>query len=261
MPHLSARRLTALALAALTGLALIAVIGTALLRTPTAFRLSSSRPPSHTQAAAAPSAEPLLAACGQTAAPRSSAAGVAGTWLVGPGSEAGYRAHEKFAVLQSPHEAVARTPRVAGSATLAPGAGASLRLERACFAVDLSSLKSQDALPGFNTADRDDLTRDLLNTGSRPYATFTAPAVDLPASAGQGAISNLRVPGQFQVNGTERPNSAVIDSRISGGEMQLVGSLVVNTTEHGVEVPNGADFVSVDPRITVEFSLRLTRAD
>jgi hypothetical protein len=41
----------------------------------------------------------------------------------------------------------------------------------------------------------------------------------------------------------------------------LVGSLVVNATEHGVEVPNGADFVSVDPRIIVEFSLRLTRAD
>src|SRR5262249_7222149 len=65
----------------------------------------ASVPPS-APPAATPSA-PLSLVCRRPA-------GATGLWVIQPGSLAGYRAHEKFEQLTSPHEAVARTGQVGG---------------------------------------------------------------------------------------------------------------------------------------------------
>jgi hypothetical protein len=236
---------------------LVAALATINLRAPKVFSLSTPAAAPAASPSGVPSADPLSAACG-SAGPVGKAAGLAGTWVVEPGSQAGYRAHEKFAVLESPHEAVARTPRVAGVATIRRGTG-SYRLEGACFVVELAGLTSQDSVPGFDTSDRDGTVREMLSTAQHPYATFRIDPVELPASAGAGQLSGFTAPGRFEVNGVERPASAKIDARLSGDQIQIAGSLPVDVLQHGVDVPTGADFVSVDPHITVEFSLILGR--
>ena len=58
--------------------------------------------------------DPLAQACRGPALPPTTSSTIAGgLWVIQPGSLAGYRAHEKFAQVPSPHVAVARTERVA----------------------------------------------------------------------------------------------------------------------------------------------------
>jgi hypothetical protein len=58
---------------------------------------------------------------------------------VGPGSQAGFRAHEKFAEIATPHEAVALTDRLAGWITVRED-GSAIEVTGACIAVELASL-------------------------------------------------------------------------------------------------------------------------
>jgi hypothetical protein len=239
-------------------LVLLGALGVATLRAPKAFRLSPSARPATSSAPVSASTTGLGAACGTRKAAPSTAGGLAGAWLVRPGSEAGYRAHEKFVVLESPHEAVARTQNVAGTVTITKDQPSSYRLESACFAVEVATLTSQDSVPGFNTADRDGNVRDMLSSHDHPFATFRTGRIDLPASAAAGSLAAFSVPGTFEVAGVARPATAILDGRLTGDQLQVVGKLPVNVEEHGIGVPSGADFVSVDPHITVEFSLLLT---
>ena len=117
---------------------------------------------------------PLARACRQPALPAAAAGqntGLSGLWVVQPGSVAGYRAHEKFAELPSPHVAVSRTGQISGW-LLAMDQGGVRAIETACVAVDLATLKSVDELPGFNTANRDGSARDFLNVDRYPFAIF-----------------------------------------------------------------------------------------
>ena len=98
--------------------------------------------------------DPLALACRRPAVPGNSTPGIDGLWTTQTGSVVGYRAHEKFAELTSPHEAVARTERLNGWILVATSAG-SIQLLTGCIAVDVRTLHSIDELPGFNTADRD----------------------------------------------------------------------------------------------------------
>src|SRR5881628_2826216 len=108
-----------LAWKALAGAALVAILGTAAAFTylnhtrPEALGLASTTPRSP---APSPSPEdPLVQACRRPSVPvNAGTSGVTGLWVVQPGSEAGYRAHEKFFELTSPHVAVARTDKLSG---------------------------------------------------------------------------------------------------------------------------------------------------
>src|SRR4051794_16321019 len=101
----------------LAAVALLAIAGTVGTITyinhvrPQALGLASPVP--RTSAPSPSPDDPLVAACRPPSAPQSSTA-VIGLWLLQPGSIAGYRAHEKFAEITSPHEAVARTDHLSG---------------------------------------------------------------------------------------------------------------------------------------------------
>jgi len=143
-----------------------AVAGTVLIagsRTPARLGIPTARAGGAAPASPAPgpTGDPLAGACGS---PPSAATGhgIGGTWIVGPGSQAGFRAHEKFAEIATPHEAVARTDRLASWITMREDDSA-IEVTGACIAVELASLRSEDTVPGLNTLDRDGAVRDLLN--------------------------------------------------------------------------------------------------
>src|SRR3989442_3394720 len=87
--------------------------------------------------------DPLALACRRPAVPSNSTPGIDGLWATQPGSIAGYRAHEKFAELTSPHDAVARTGRVSGWILVSTSADSVLLLT-ACIAVAVRTLHIVD---------------------------------------------------------------------------------------------------------------------
>ena len=209
--------------------------------TPTPARLGL--PAAAASAPAPGSSDPLEAACGSP--PK------AGAWTVARGAVAGFRAHEKFAGLEAPHEAVARTDRVTGWIQVAAGA-ASGRIQEACIAVELGSLVSEDSLPGMNTHDRDGAVRGMLNVSEHPYARFRITA---PVTVG------TTLPGELEINGVSLAATAGLTAHTQDADrLQAAGWVPVNAADYGVEVPNAANFVVVDSHVTVEFSLAFERA-
>jgi hypothetical protein len=227
-----------------------------------------SRPPELTLAqqtkrgaAASPSpGDPLAQVCRQPAVQPTRSSSIApGLWVVQPGSVVGYRAHEQFAEVTSPHEAVARTERVIGW-LLVGGDDASPLVETGCVAVELASLHSVDQLPGFNTADRDSSARDFLNVPEHPYAVFQPFPSPVSPGIDRGGTVRLQLSGVLEVNGTSRPAKFTLDVRIASGQVAVAGSTTVNVQEFGIQVPQTmGDFVAVNPNITLEVSLVLLR--
>jgi hypothetical protein len=216
-------------------------------------------PISRTPAPPTADSDPLSQVCRRPALPANGTASeVAGLWIIQPASLAGYRAREKFAGFPSPHEAVARTDRVSGWLLVA-GDAANAQLVTGCVVVQLDSFRSVDRLPGFNVADRDEITRDLLNVVAHPYGVFQPYPAPLNPDIASGSTVQMRVSGALELNGTSLPATFPLDLRFAGGQVAVAGRTAVNARAFGIEVPQAADFVVVDPQITLEISLVLLK--
>ena len=203
--------------------------------------------------------DPLTLACRPPAVPNNTGSGVAGLWVIQPGSLAGYRAHEKFAELTSPHEAVARTDRASGWILVAI-AGDAIQIETGCIAVDVRTLTSVDELPGLNTGDRDKSARDFLGAGSHPFVVFLPYPASLTVDLASTAVQHVQIRGDLQVRGVTRPAQFGLDARLQHNQLAVAGSTTVAVGDFGVEVPQEVgDFVQVDPGITLEVSLILLK--
>jgi hypothetical protein len=248
----------------LGGAVLLAILGTAAAITyinhtrPTELGLASATPRSP---APSPSPEdPFTTACPKAPSAGGSTTGVAGLWIVQPGSLAGYRAREKFAELTSPHEAVARTDRLTGW-LLIGDEGGTLALEGGCVAVDVRTLQSIDELPGFNTRDRDQNARDFLNTSAHPFVIFQPDRTTLHLDAAGTAAQHATLTGVLEISGVTKHASFKMDVRLKDGQVSAAGRTTVDVGQFGVEVPQEAGgFVRVNPNIVLEVSLILVRS-
>jgi polyisoprenoid-binding protein YceI len=203
--------------------------------------------------------DPLALTCRRPAVPGNSPRGVAGLWTIQPASVAGYRAHEKFADLTSPHEAVARTDRLSGWILVASGSG-STQLVTGCVAVDVRTLHSVDVLPGFNRADRDRSASDFLSAGLHPFVVFQPYPAPLALDPNSGAVQHVRISGDLQISGVTGQATFSLDLQLNHNQLTAAGSTTVQAGDFGVQVPQGAGgFVSVDPNITLEVSLILLK--
>jgi YceI-like domain len=224
-------------------------------------RLALPDPSRSSSSSASPSApaDPLGQAC---VVPRPRAAGrsPAELWVIATGSQAGYRAREKWAQLPSPHEAVARTDRVAGWLSVSDEGGA-LAVEGGCFAVDLTELKSVDTVPGQKMSDRDENVRGFLDTDHHPTARYVPHPIGLPGALVNGHVTKVDIPGEIELKGIQRPATATLEIRYDAGSTSVAGLLPVIAEDHQIELPKAADFVSVDSRIVVEFALVLRRLE
>ncbi len=203
--------------------------------------------------------DPLALACRRPAVPGNSTPGIDGLWTTQPGSVVGYRAHEKFAELTSPHEAVARTERLNGWILVATSAG-SIQLLTGCIAVDVRTLHSIDELPGFNTADRDRSANEMLGAYRHPFVIFQPYPASLALDPSSTAVQHVRLAGDLQIRDVAKQSTFSLDVRLKDNQLSAAGNTMVQVGDFGVEVPQEAGgFVRVDPQITLEVSLVLLK--
>jgi hypothetical protein len=195
---------------------------------------------------------------GASASASTSAAELAGAWSIQSGSQVGYRVREQFVGQTSTHDAVARTSGVSGGLTIAQ-AGSALQATGISVTARLADLHSVDSVAGRDVSDRDQVVRRSLDTSPDPDATFTASSVAIPAAALQGQTVSLTVPGQLTVHGTARAVQASLQGRVSGGRLQLAGTVPVTMTDYGVKPPR-VPFVSVPAQVTVEMALAYAKS-
>jgi len=234
----------------IAGAAVIAVIALAgggayvyffsgLRSSPNALGLSAS--PS-TQASTSPSA--------------STAGSLAGSWTVTTGSLAGYRVKELFVGETSKHEAVARTSTVTGSLTVA-GASTGYQVSAITITAVLTGLHSVDTVAGRDVSQRDGFVSRQMNLQQFPSATFTASSVSVTGST-SGPV-DLTLPGKLTIHGVTKDVTASAKAQLSGSKVEVAGSVSIAMTDYGVTPPS-VPFTTVDPQVTIEFDIFLTKA-
>ena len=181
-----------------------------------------------------------------------------GRWKVASGSEVGYRAHEQFINQQSPTEAVARTSKVGGGLQVGLE-GSAYVASSIDFTADLSSLVSQDKYATFQTYQRDYFVRSIyLQTDVYPTAEFRAPSASVPLSAAPGPAT-VATAGSLKVHGVTRNVTTTMQVQLSGGRVEIVGSIAVDMRDFGIDVPD-ISFTKAQPQVVIEYHLLLVRA-
>ena len=208
--------------------------------------------PAATAAASTSSASVSLAP--GASADQASAGDVAGTWNVASGSEAGYRVRERLANLSAESDAVGRTPDVTGSITVeANGDGA--KLTAGTLTVNTQTITSDRQM-------RDNrLRNEGLQTDQYPTATFTlTQPVDVPTSALTGTAANLTLVGDLTLHGVTKSVQIPAQAQLTGGQIQVAGSLGFPLADFQISPPNVGGFVlSISDQGTLEFLVAFTK--
>ncbi len=185
------------------------------------------------------------------------AGGLAGTWTVTTGSRAGYRVQELFVGQTSKHEAVARTTNVSGSLTVS-GDSNGYEVSKITLTAVLTDLHSEDSVAGRDVTQRDGFVARDMNLQQFPNATFTASSASVPGAVTSQAV-DVTVPGKLTIHGVTKDVTATAKAQVTGGEIEIAGSLVIVMTDYGVSPPS-VPFTTSDSQVTIEFQLFLTRA-
>jgi len=170
-----------------------------------------------------------------------------GLWVIGAGSELGYRVAE--VLFGVPTEGVGRTDQVTGSIRLDGST-----LTEASFTVDVASITSDDGR-------RDNQFRGRIMSASEfPTATFTltAPA-DLGVEATEGASVTTTVSGDLTLRGVTLPVEVTVEARITEGRLGVLGTVPVVFTDFGIVDPSITG-IRVEPDGLIEFLLVLDPA-
>jgi polyisoprenoid-binding protein YceI len=194
-------------------------------------------------ALASPSAGAQSSALTSTAIP--------GSWKVAPKSVAGYRVREQLAFLSAPSDAVGRTSQISGTVTIA-GSGTTLTVSAASLTVNVASLTSDQSM-------RDSHLQTLgIESAQFPRATFVlASPVTLPANATSGAEIQVSLQGALTIHGTTKTVTIPVQARVTGTQIEVVGSITFPWGEFNMQAPNVGGFVTVDGTATMEFDLLL----
>jgi polyisoprenoid-binding protein YceI len=247
-------RLTALAILAIVGIAVGGFIAyDQVLRGDAVAALTL---PAATPAAASsddPSPASSAPAAASSAAPVS-ATGVAGTWNVTTGSEAGYRVRERLANLPAESDAVGRTSDVTGSITVESN-GDGARLAAGTLTVNTTTIVS-------NESRRDNRLRsEGLQTDQYPTATFTVTQpVDVPAAALAGTATNLTLTGDLTLHGVTKTVQIPAEAQLVGNTVQVAGTFTFPLADFQISAPNVGGFIlSIADQGTLEFLISFSK--
>jgi len=182
------------------------------------------------------------------------AAAIPGTWTIGAESVVGYRVRERLANLSADSDAVGRTDKITGSVTIT-ASGAALTVTAADFRVDMTTITSDRSM-------RDNRLRtDGIQTDSFPTSTFTlTEPVTVPAEATSGAQVDVTLHGDLTLHGVTKTVDIPAKAQLSGGLIQIAGSLAFPFSDFGINPPNVGGFVTVEDNGTLEFLVNLTKS-
>jgi len=203
------------------------------------------------------SPSPLALSTPSASASAAPAGGLDGNWTVTTGSIAGYRVKELFVGETSKHEAVAQTSTVSGSLTLS-GDSSGYQVTGITFTAALTSLHSVDSVAGRNVVQRDSYVSRQMNLQQFPTATFTATSGSVPATDGSGPV-DVSAAGKLTIHGVTKDVTATARAQLTGGKIEIVGSMSIDMTDYGVSPPS-VPFTTVDSQVTIEFQLFLTKS-
>lgn len=199
--------------------------------------------------AADPSATSATAARAASSADASGGSGdLAGTWTITTGSQAGYRVREQLANLPAESDAVGRTDQVSGTITVT-SAGSTRSVTAGTIKVDTTSITS-------DKTQRDNRLRtEGLQTDTYPTATFTlTQTVEIPAAAIAGTSSDVTLTGDLTIHGVTKSVQIPVKAQLSGGTIQVAGSVSFPLSDYGMTAPNiGGFIVSIADQGTLEF--------
>ena len=155
------------------------------------------------------------------------AAAASGTWVAGPGSQAGYRV--RASILGQGGDVAGRTGAVSGNVVLA-----GTRVVSAAFAVDLTGIE-QGGKPQQQLA-------KIMNLATYPDAQFTLTApIELGAAPTVGTPFSVTAAGSLAMNGTSRPVTLTMLARFNGVEADIAGSIPVSFSDWGIKTPSGLE--------------------
>lgn len=184
------------------------------------------------------------AAAGDTA---SATTGIAGTWTIGSGSQAGYRVHETLAGQKA--VAVGRTDSVTGTVTITGTTmtAAEITVQVADIASDNGQRNSQ-----FNGR--------IMDTAEYPTATFvlTKPVAFSTLPTTQAAVT-VSATGKLTLHGTSKEVTFPISVQRTSAGLAATGSIDIAYQDYGIDNPSVGGFVSVGDSGTIEFLLVATR--
>ena len=144
-------------------------------------------------------------------------------------------------------EAVGRTPDVSGTATLdgSQVTAGQVSVQVATIASDQSRRDGRFA-------------GDIMDSAEFPTATFTlTEPLDLGEAFTSGAATTVDASGQFTMHGVTNPVTFPVTAVRNGSDVDVSGTIPVTFADYGIETPNIADFVSVQPTGEVEFLVKL----
>ena len=165
---------------------------------------------------------PLALPAGAARAP---AGPLGGTWIVAPGSKAGFRVQEHAVGFSN--AVVGRTDGVTGTLVISGD-----RVIRAAFRIDLATVK-------VNGKTQPQFARSL-GTRSDPVATVTLlrPVTLGPAFAA-GSVAAVTVPGRLAMHQASRTVTVTLSARRAGTTLQAAGSIPVVFPRWGIQAPAG----------------------
>jgi polyisoprenoid-binding protein YceI len=171
---------------------------------------------------------------------------VEGTWAVGRGSVAGYRAEEVLVVQDN--TAAGRTDQVIGQLTID-----GTTVTAASFVVNMRSVES-------DSPQRDEEYRRIMDTAGHPSSTLdlTEP-IELGQVPPEGEVITRTASGRFTIRGVTRTVSFDLKARRVQGRIEVLGSIPVKWSEYNVPDPSNG-LVRVQNNGTIEFLLYLDRA-
>jgi polyisoprenoid-binding protein YceI len=189
---------------------------------------------------------PLPTAGATTTAPAAAPNEVEGTWRVGRGSVAGYRAQE--VLLVQDNTAVGRTDKVSGEMTIA-----GTTVTAAEYVVDMSAVTSDQP-------QRDQRYREIMDTPRHPTSRFvlTQP-IDVDQVPPEGEVVTRPATGRFTIRGVTRTVTFDLRARRVAGRIEVLASIPVRWSDYGIPDP-GNGFVRVQDNGTIELLLQLDRA-
>jgi polyisoprenoid-binding protein YceI len=172
---------------------------------------------------------------------------VDGKWVIGSGSQAGYRVQEVLAGQNN--VAAGRTSHVTGSLQIS-----GTTVSAAAFTVDLSTVVSDQSQRDQQFNGR------IMDTAQFPVATFT---LTKPISLGSLPHVNqtvtVKAVGTLAMHGVTKPVTASLQARDSGSTIVVVGEIPVLFANWNIANPSFGSFVRTKNNGLVEFSLNTTR--
>ena len=99
-----------------------------------------------------------------------------------------------------------------------------------------------------------------LESDRYPTATFVLSSpITLPGDAAAGQVINVSATGALTIHGVTKTVTIPIQARLTGSQVELVGSITFPFSDFGMTPPSIGGFVTVQDNATMEFDLKLAK--